>query len=213
MRKILSILGAGGHGRVIAECAESSKAWDTVNFYDDNVKAGQDEIDGFRIVGPLSDLPTQPPDSNHQLVIGIGKNELRLSLQHSLAALGWTFATVYHPNSTVSRFASVGPGTVLMAGAIVNTGAIVGAACILNTNSCVDHDCELGSGVHLSPGATLAGGVRIGQCTWIGAGSVVIEKTHIGASAIIGAGSVVIDSIESDTVSVGAPARMLRRSK
>jgi acetyltransferase-like isoleucine patch superfamily enzyme len=94
-----------------------------------------------------------------------------------------------------------------MAGVVVNPATVVGAHCILNTACSVDHDGRLGEAVHVSPGARLAGNVTVGDESWIGIGSCVIEGRTIGDRCIVGAGAAVISDIPDDVTAVGVPAR------
>jgi acetyltransferase-like isoleucine patch superfamily enzyme len=59
----------------------------------------------------------------------------------------------------------------------------------------------------VAPHATVAGGVEIGECTWIGAGAVVKQYIKIGANCMIGAGAVVVKDVPDNTTVAGVPAR------
>lgn len=52
--------------------------------------------------------------------------------------------------------------------------------------------------------------VVIGNDVWIGAHAVILPGVHIGDRVIIGAGSIVSHDIESHSVAVGAPARVIK---
>lgn len=54
--------------------------------------------------------------------------------------------------------------------------------------------------------------VTIGQDCWIGGGAIICPGVTIGDRCIIGAGSVVTRDIPSDSVAVGNPARVIRRT-
>ena len=83
-----------------------------------------------------------------------------------------------------------------------------GKACIVNTGVIIEHDCRVGNGVHLSPSATLGGTVSVGDKSWICLGAKVINNITIGKSVTVGAGAVVIDDIEDQTLVVGIPAKV-----
>lgn len=210
MRRSLAILGAGGHGRVVADCAERL-GW-TIDLFDDS-PAGLGPGPGpgpWPLVGTGSDLLDRL-DAYDGVVIGIGANRVRLDRQRMIEERGARIATLVHPRATVSRHALLGAGTVVFAGAVVNVGAVIGDACIINTGAGVDHDDHLADGVHLSPGAHLAGGVAVGECAWIGLGASVREGVVIGRNVRIGAGAAVINSTLDDLDLVGVPARPLKR--
>lgn len=54
--------------------------------------------------------------------------------------------------------------------------------------------------------------VTIGEDCWIGGGSIICPGVTIGNRCVIGAGSVVTKDIESDSVAVGNPAHIIKKS-
>lgn len=209
MTNSLFILGAGGHAKVVADAAEASGKWRAIELYDDAWPT-LSSSGSWPVVGNTQKLFETKPSLTHQVIVGIGNNVVRQSLQEKLEILGWSLATVIHPAATVSTHSTIEPGSVVMAGAIVNIGAIIGKGCIVNTRASIDHDCVLGEAVHISPGAVLSGTVAIGEQTWVGAGAVVINNTNIGSRAMIGAGAAVVSSIPSDVVAYGNPAKVIK---
>jgi UDP-perosamine 4-acetyltransferase len=103
----------------------------------------------------------------------------------------------------------LGEGVQIMAGTVVQPGSKIGDNTILNTRSSVDHDCEIGAHVHIAPGVTLSGGVRVHDDAHIGAGAVLIQGVEVGASSLVAAGSVVIHAVPANTRVAGMPARKL----
>ena len=203
----LAILGGGGHGRVVADCAEAC-GFDQVDVFDDD--ASRTMTGPYRIVGTSAEMMARCGDYEG-LVVAIGNNAARLDRQRALEAAGARMAVLIHPRATISRHAKLGAGSVAFAGAVVNVGCELGAATIVNTGATVDHDCALADGVHIAPGAHLAGGVKVGEATWIGVGSAVREYVTIGNGVFIGAGAVVVKSIPDGLTVVGNPARPLER--
>jgi sugar O-acyltransferase (sialic acid O-acetyltransferase NeuD family) len=118
--------------------------------------------------------------------------------------------TLVHPAATVSRYAVIGEGTVVFAGAVVNAGARIGTAAILNTSCSIDHDCLLDDAVHISPGARLAGGVQVGDLSWVGIGASGRQLISIGQRVVVGAGSAVVSEIPDDLTVAGVPAQRMR---
>ena len=204
--KTLAIIGASGHGRVVADAALSSGVWDEVVFYDD---AWPDKIHNgpFAIRGNSESLLTLT--ERPSIIIAIGDNRVRHAKQMKFAASGFFIATVVHPLAVISTRAIIGHGTVVIAGAVINTGARVGEACIVNTNAVIEHDCVLEDAVHVSPGACLAGGVVVGGCSWIGIGASVIQQKIIGKNVIVGANAAVVTDIPDEVTVVGVPAKVL----
>lgn len=203
----LALLGASGHGKVVADAALAA-GWKAVVFFDD-AWPGLSLNGHWPVVGKTADLLAQLGEFDGVLV-AIGKAGIRLQKQRQLQEAGATIVVaVVHPRACVSPFARIGAGTVVMAGAVVNTDAMVGDACIVNTCSSVDHDCVLADAVHVSPGAHLSGNVTVGEGAWIGMGAAVKQGIGIGARAMVGAGAVVVKDVPAGLTVVGCPARPL----
>jgi sugar O-acyltransferase (sialic acid O-acetyltransferase NeuD family) len=207
MNKKLAILGAGGHGKVVADAALLCSDWDEISFFDDAFPAKK--INGpWSISGNSNDLLITCNDFDG-VIIAIGNNSLRLAKTRELIKIGARIVSIIHPQAIISPFASIGFGNVVFAGAIINVDVSVGDACIINTGAVIEHDCQLNHGVHISPNATLAGKTIIDECSWIGAASVTKELIVIGSNVVVGAGSVVIKSIANGLTVVGNPAKIL----
>ena len=204
----LALLGASGHGKVVADAALSS-GWEAVDFFDDAWPA-RDRNSHWLVIGGSGDLVARLAQYDGVLV-SIGDCQIRRDKHFMLAAVGAPLCTVVHPSASVSRYAVLGVGTVVMPGAVVNVDASVGVACIINTGANVDHDCVLGDAVHIAPGAHLSGQVEVGSCSWVGVGASVRQGIVVGARALVGAGAVVVKPVRDDEIVVGNPARLLPR--
>lgn len=205
MQKKVIIFGASGHGKVLAEIILKSGD-DVVGFLDDDLSI-QNKIVYLdkKVLGTINDC------NNFKdcfFVIGIGNNKIRKLISNKYNNLKWY--TAIHPNAIIATDVKIGEGTVVMPGAIINPGTIIGKHCIINTSTSLDHDNVIEDYVHLSPGAHLAGTVKIGEGTWICAGVTVINNITIEKNNIIGAGAVVIKDIhESDFTYIGIPVKKI----
>jgi sugar O-acyltransferase (sialic acid O-acetyltransferase NeuD family) len=202
--KRLAILGASGHGKVVADAAQLS-GWSEVVFFDDAWPELQVNSH-WPVVGDTLALLSQIGDVDG-VIVAIGNNSIRLEKLTMLNDLGVSLATIIHPQAVVSRYSNIGGGSIVCAGAVVNTDACIGLGAILNTGCSVDHDCLLADAVHISPGARLAGGVNVERCAWVGIGSVVRQQLTVGESAVVGAGAVVVKNVLKNTVVKGIPAQ------
>lgn len=203
----LAIAGAGAHARVVADCAEAC-GWKVIELFDEDPRPSGP----FAVSGPLEALHDRLTEFE-AVVVASGKNADRLLRHQDLLARGARATVLRHPGSIVSRHASLGAGTVVLAGAVINVGARLGDATVVNTGATVDHDCELADGVHVGPGAHLAGGVRVGDLAWIGVGAAVREYVTIGNRVCVGAGAVVVKSVADDLTVAGNPARPLEKKR
>jgi sugar O-acyltransferase (sialic acid O-acetyltransferase NeuD family) len=205
--KRLAIVGASGHGSVVADAALLS-GWSEVLFFDD-AWPGKAALHQWAVVGTFGDLALRVGEFEG-VIVAIGDNATRLARVDAIERAGLPLVTVVHPSAALSPLAKVGDGSIVAAGAVVNPFARLGRGCIVNTGASIDHDCVLGDGVHVSPGAHLGGGVRVGAGSWIGIGAAVKHGVTIGDRAIVGAGAVVIRDVEADVTVVGVPAGVTR---
>ena len=206
----LLILGAGGHGKVVADAALACNCWREIAFLDDRSEVLRDVL-GCPVVGVFDSLGAWTARFSHA-VVAVGSGRTRIDLIQTATQFGFIVPTIVHPHSTVSPFAVMSPGTVVMAGAVVNADAVVGPGGIINTAATIDHDCRLEAGVHVCPGAHLAGGVTVGARSWIGIGASVKQGARIGCDVTVGAGATVIDDVPDGLIVVGTPARPLARA-
>ncbi|NKB54536.1 MAG: acetyltransferase [Rhizobiaceae bacterium] len=192
----LRIIGAGGHGKVVAETAEAC-GYSDIAFLD--ISWPERHSNGcWPIVGVPQQMKTK-------LFCAIGRNNLRAQFFNDLNLNDSPI--LLHPTAVISPTANLGAGTLAVAGSIVNADAEVGRGVNLNTGCSVDHDCRVGDFAHISPGARLAGGVSVGEQTWIGIGAVVREGIKIGNNVLVAAGAAVVSDIEDGAQVGGVPAR------
>ena len=197
----LIIVGAGGHGRVIADSALKNGYTD-ISFLDD---CAVGDSMGFSIIGTSADIPGLH-DGATDFVIGIGSNAVRKRIAETYD-VNWV--SVIHPSAQISAGVTVGKGTVIMAGAAVNACAEIGEHCIINTGAVVEHDNVIRSYAHISPRAALGGTVSIGEETHVGIGATVRNNVDICGGCVIGAGATVVRSVTETGTYVGVPARKM----
>ncbi len=193
------IYGASGHGKVIHDILKSQGISEEILFVDDADK-------GENFYGCQLLKPHEANFAEHKVLIGIGNNLIRkkISINYSHYALG------IHPSSVISPSVKIEEGSVVMPNVSINADTKIGKHCILNTACSIDHDCVLEDFVHISPNASLAGNVKVGEGTHIGIGASVIQGIKIGKFATVGAGSVVIHDVPDGATVVGSPAKMIK---
>ncbi|MDB9872192.1 acetyltransferase [Alphaproteobacteria bacterium] len=199
----LAILGASGHGKVVAETAELS-GWEFIDFFDD-VYPRITEIGKWSVIGTSWDLLSRKSEycSAH---VAIGNNAIREEKTNLL--YDFKLASIIHPSALISPSVKLGPGICVLGGSVINAYSSIGKGVVINTGASVDHDCYLHNFVHISPGVNLAGEVIIGERSWIGIGSCVIQCLSIGKDVVVGAGSVVINDTESSVLVAGVPGKI-----
>lgn len=204
MSKQVIIIGAGGHGRVIADAVRRSG--DTVlGFLDDDVNK-MPAVCGIPVLGCVADYVKYP---DAWFVAGTGQTSSRRKLSALLQGVKWH--TVIHPSAVISDMETeIGEGTVVLANAVINACAKIGKHAIINTAAAVDHEGNVGDFCHVAVGAKLAGAVTLGEGTWIGIGACVSNNIKICEDCMIGAGAVVVRNVEEPGTYVGVPARKIK---
>lgn len=196
MNKI-SIIGGSGHAKVIIDLAEVL-GYEIDKVYDEDI---------LKKTLLSNNIEHSFKNVKKNTIVAIGNNNIRKKIAEEFQ---FNMPALIHPQSTISKFAEIGSGSVVMAGVIVNADAEIGKHCILNTNCSVDHDCVIENYVHISPNVGIAGNVEIGECTHVGIGSNIIQGIKIGKNCVIGAGSVIIRDVEDGAVIVGNPGRRIK---
>jgi sugar O-acyltransferase (sialic acid O-acetyltransferase NeuD family) len=206
MKNKLLIIGASGHGKVVADIALKMKKWQRIAFLDDD-KSLKSSM-GIEVIG-TSDKVFAHKDE-YEIFVGIGNNATRQKIHEMIETVGASIPVLIHPHAVLGAQVEVGIGTVVMAGAIINSCTKIGKGCIINTGSTLDHDNYIEDYVHISPGAHLAGTVKVGQKSWLGIGSIVSNNVTITSGCKVGAGAVVVKEITESGTYVGIPARRVR---
>ncbi len=190
------IIGASGHGKVIADIIKKSGD-EVIGFLDDDTTKP--------VLGRVCDCEKY---ADEYFVIAIGSNKIRKRIAEKYSDL--KYYTAIHPTAVIGENVSIGEGTVVMANAVINPSAVIGKHCIINTGAVIEHDNELKDYVHVSPKAALCGTVKVGEETHIGAGAVVRNNISVCGNVVVGAGAAVVKDIEKRGTYVGVPAKELR---
>lgn len=203
MKKLI-ILGAGGHGRVVADVAARTGVYEEIAFLDDGYPG-----DDFRYayLGKCQDAEKYVAE--YEMVVAVGNNQVRKMLFNQLKQIGASIATIIAMDAIIGSDVEIGEGTVVLSGTVVNTGTRIGRGVILNTASSADHDCVVEDFCHVAVGARLCGAVHIGESSWIGAGVTVKNHTSICADCVVGVGAAVVSDLIESGVYVGVPAKKM----
>lgn len=203
----IAIIGAGGHGRVIASVLQAANA-NVAGFIDNGVKGDLP----FPLLGTDDDIPKLIEDGTiTSFIIGLGSVKgapsIRATLFYKMIEQGLTPAVAIHPMAILSPGVKIGAGCAVMPGAIINTGTSIGKNSIINTGVIIDHDGDIGEHVHIAPGTTLSGNVTVGDHSLVGVGSIIRQGITIGKNVTLGAGSVAVKNIADGVTAFGNPAR------
>jgi sugar O-acyltransferase (sialic acid O-acetyltransferase NeuD family) len=208
-QKTLIIIGAGGHGKVVADCARATGQYSQIKFLDGEYPT-LNRVASWHVVAHQQDY-ADFEDSNTWFFVAIGNNSTRQTWQQTLQSQGHKIATLVHPNACLAEDVEIGVGTLVLAGTVINISSKLGQGCIINTGATVDHDCNISGFCHIAPGVNLAGAVSLGDQVFIGVGSAVIQCLTIGLKSTIGAGSTVLSNLPANVTAVGSPARVIKQ--
>lgn len=205
------IWGTSGHAAAVVDVLNSDDRYRLAGLLDDvNTDRHGEERYGARVLGDAGVLSRLDHNTVRHVFVAIGDNDGRLKCAGQAVQAGFVLPTLVHPRAHLGSRVELADGTVLMALAVVNVDTIVGACSIVNTGAIVEHNCHLGEGVHVGPGAVVAGWAEVEDRVWIGAGAIVRDRIRIGEGSVVGAGSVVVKDVPPGVVVVGVPARIMR---
>jgi sugar O-acyltransferase (sialic acid O-acetyltransferase NeuD family) len=211
--KQIVIIGAGGHGREVAEIlrhqSQTDPKLELLGFIDDDLSLKGQVRDGLPILGDWSWFNGIDKDSI-AVICAVGMPSTNRRLAQRARAYGLQFTNAISPLSCISDYASIGEGVTLFPYVVVNTGSRIEDHCILNVGVTVSHDTVLGRYSNVNPGAHLAGNVTVGEGCYIGMGTNVIQGRTLGAWTTVGAGAVVTQSLPPNVTAVGIPTRVIK---
>ena len=212
MNKPLILVGGGGHCKSVIEAAESA-GYQILGVLDMPEEVGK-EILSTKVIGTDDDIPTYVDKAEFVITVGFIKNPaIRIKLYNKVKEAGGKFATIVASTAHISKYATIGEGTVVMHQAFVNAGAKVGNNVILNTFSNIEHDAVIGNQCHISTGTMVNGDCKVGDNCFIGSQSVLANGISVGDDIVVGAGSLVRKSIKEKGIYSGNPAVLKIKAK
>ena len=207
--KNLILIGGGGHCKSVIDVAESA-GYTILGILDRSIPVGETVL-GYKVLG--NDDLIEPYLDKAEFIVTVGQIKspaIRIRLNKMVKNAGGKLATVIAPTAHVSKYATIGEGTVVMHQAVVNAGARIGVGCILNTFANIEHDVILGNFCHISTGAMVNGEAEVGEGTFIGSQSVVNQCVKVCNMTVVASGSVVHKDITEAGVYAGNPIKRVK---
>lgn len=205
------IWGAGGQGRVVLDILKKDNNVDIIGFIDSDKKIKGKLIRGVKVLGDEKVLNELRRKGINTGIVAIGDNKIRSEIASYLSKKNFLLTNAIHSSAIISSTAKIGKNVTICAGAIICTDSIIRNNAIINTGSIVEHDNVIKNGAHIASGVQLGGRVIVGERVLVGVGATILPYKNVGKNSIIGAGSVVIDNIPSNVISVGIPARIKKQ--
>ncbi len=194
--KPVILIGSGGHASVLFEILQLSEI-DIIGVVNPNLLKGSKVFNELLVLGEDSEILKYNP-SEIELVNGLGPSTdstKKQTIENEYLSLGYSFATVIHPQAIISSCAEIDEGVQVMAGVIIQFGVKIGKSCVINTGSIIEHDCIVKDYVHIGPGAVICGSVELFENVYIGANSVIIQNIKVRENSIVGAGTTLLKDL------------------
>lgn len=189
-KKPLILVGGGGHCKSVIDVAESIGY--TILGILDRPEEVEKQVLGYKVIGTDDDIPQYVDKAEFVITVGqIKSSTIRHKIAERIKTARGKLATIIASDATVSKYATIGEGTVILHKCVVNADAKIGKNCIINTMANIEHEVEIGDFCHISTGVMVNGMTKVGNDTFIGSGSVLYNCIEVLGNSIIPAGTIV----------------------
>ena len=162
----ICIVGAGGHGREIAEIVRemdpSGSSFELVGFADDSRELKGKLVMGIPVIGSVREVFIEN-DNPPLPVIGIGIPEIRKKIVETISPYVEKWPNIIHPSARIASSTILGNGCVVFPGCILSVDVQIGNHVHINTGSSISHDSVIGDLTIVNPGAFINGNVNVGN--------------------------------------------------
>src|SRR5690625_4293199 len=119
----LAVIGASGHGSVVADLAMEC-GWQRIELFDDCWPRRTSCLH-WPIVGNVAAFNTVMA-SYAAAIVAIGNNKNRKRLGTELSKSSISLPTLVHPTACISSYSQLGTAVVVMANVVVNANSTIG---------------------------------------------------------------------------------------
>jgi len=204
------IIGAKGFAKELFEVIYSQNEHEYICFYDDvNTDVPDYLYEKYKVIKSIEEVINEFKRDN-RFALGLGNPAVRKKLGEKFESIGGIQQTFVSKNANIGHFGvNLSNGIVICGGVNITNDIEIGKGCLINLNCTLGHDSVMEDYVELCPGVHISGNVKIGTCSFIGTGAVVMPGIVIGKNVKIGAGAVVMKDLPDNVTAVGIPAKII----
>jgi len=215
MLKKLLIIGSGGHFKVAINEILKQKKYKIQEIIDIKNFGKKLNINNkLKKIINYKKFNWSKVNQDTFLFIAIGDNYLRKKIVSEIKKenIKIKWGTVISRDAIIGKNVKIKPGSLVVSGSIINPGTIIGSHCVINTRSSIDHDNIFGDFSSSAPSVVTGGNVTVGELSFLGIRSTIINNIKIGSKTIIGANSLVNKNCLSNYIYYGSPAKKIKKN-
>ncbi|MDC0164522.1 NeuD/PglB/VioB family sugar acetyltransferase [Candidatus Pelagibacter bacterium] len=215
MLKKLLIIGSGGHFKVAINEILKQKKYKIQEIIDIKNFGKKLNINNkLKKIINYKKFNWSKVNQDTFLFIAIGDNYLRKKIVSEIKKenIKIKWGTVISRDAIIGKNVKIKPGSLVVSGSIINPGTIIGSHCVINTRSSIDHDNIFGDFSSSAPSVVTGGNVTVGELSFLGIRSTIINNIKIGSKTIIGANSLVNKNCLSNYTYYGSPAKKIKKN-
>ncbi|WP_026978348.1 transferase [Flavobacterium tegetincola] len=204
------ILGVGHNTIVYIDLAESC-GYKIAGLYHYNEERTGEYVHGIPIIDSNTNLFQRESLGGMNFIVSVGENAIRTNLSNKIREMGGNIPTVIHPSAIVSKYSKISEGVVIHANSVVQADASIGKDTVLSYNTSLSHTSSVGESCYIAFNATIGAYIKVHDFVLMGQSASLVsgKLEYVGKNAVIGAGAVVINNVEADTIVIGNPAKTL----
>lgn len=212
MKKVI-LIGTGGHAAEVREYIryhnrlKPNELINILGFLDENDALHLQYEYSEPYLGQAEDHIVQ---SDVEYMFCFGNMIYKEKLVKLFKTQGASFLTFIHPTALIAETCKIGEGVLISHNASVGPMAVIGDFNILNSRCTIGHDTILGNYNFISPQVSLSGNTHVGHHNMFGVNSATIPGVSLGHNNTIGAGCIVTKNVESNSVVVGVPGKVVK---
>lgn len=210
--KEIYVLGIGHNSINVIELALSCgyKIAGLIHYNDS--RSGEDYF-GYPIMGSFDEFLTPGFVAGKKFALSMGDIRIRGELFNRIIGMQGEFPSLIHKSCYISSFAKIGRGVQIQPHCVVEAATSIGDDSTLIVNSVVHHNSSVGAHNLISGNVLVGAYCKIGDYVHIGQGAIIVsgKVEEIGNHSVLGAGAVLLENMERNSVYVGNPAKLLRK--